>query len=151
MKGTLMALCASERRGVKKKPQGSGYLEQGRGLCGDGHALGGPRQVSLLMRESMERMRRRGAEVGYGDFAENLVTGGIDLGGVRVGDRIRVGGAELRVTMIGKECYAPCEIYRQVGFCIMPTEGVFCSVERSGPVQVGDPVTVLTGSPPSRS
>ncbi|MFW6181724.1 MAG: MOSC domain-containing protein [Spirochaetota bacterium] len=144
MEGTLVALCASERRGVKKEPRDSGYLERGRGLRGDGHAQGGPRQVSLLMRESIERMRRRGASVGYGDFAENLVTGGVDLGRVRVGDRIRVGNAQLRVTMIGKECHSPCSIYRQVGFCIMPAEGVFCSVERPGHVRVGDPVILAS-------
>lgn len=145
MQGTLVSLCVSKKRGEKKVPRISGYLVQGRGLRGDGHARGGPRQVSLLMQESIDRMRRKGASVDHGDFAENLVTSGVDLHKVRVGDRIRVGVAELQVTMIGKECHAPCSIFYQVGFCIMPDEGVFCTVERPGPVHAGDPVTVLPG------
>lgn len=142
--GTLVSLCINQKRGVKKHPIHEGYLDRGKGVRGDGHARGGLRQVSLLMQESVDQMRRQGAEVRPGDFAENLVTSGVNLHDIRVGDRIRIGDTELRVTIIGKECHAPCNIYFQVGHCIMPDEGVFCSIERSGPVQVGAPVTVIT-------
>lgn len=141
--GILVSLSISEKRGVKKQPVDNGYLERGKGLRGDGHARGGPRQISLLMEESVERMRRQGAEVNPGDFAENMVTRGVDLHNLRIGDRIRIGDTELRVTTIGKECRTPCSIYYQVGYCIMPDEGVFCTVEQSGSVRVGDPVAVF--------
>jgi MOSC domain-containing protein YiiM len=103
------------------------------------------------MRESVERMRREtGIELKNGDFAENIVMEGIDLLSVRIGDAIEIEGtseggerALLRVTMIGKECREPCRIYHQVGFCIMPREGVFCAVDRPGPVRTGDRARIV--------
>jgi MOSC domain-containing protein YiiM len=44
----------------------------------------------------------------------------------------------LEVTQIGKECHTKCAIYRQVGKCIMPTEGVFARVQNGGIVRIGD-------------
>jgi molybdenum cofactor synthesis domain-containing protein len=50
---------------------------------------------------------------------------------------------ELEVTQIGKECQAHCQIYQQVGMCIMPSEGIFTRVLQGGVVQAGDEVVVL--------
>jgi MOSC domain-containing protein YiiM len=149
--GKVVSICVSERKGERKKPIPEAFLLKDRGIGGDAHAEGGLRQVSLLMSESIERMRREaGVDLKNGDFAENIVTEGIDLLNVRVGDRIRIertaGGndaALLRVTMIGKECKTPCRIYHQVGFCIMPREGVFCAVISPGPVRTGDRLRLI--------
>jgi MOSC domain-containing protein YiiM len=149
--GKVVSIAVSERTGEKKLRVAEAYLEADLGIRGDAHARGGPRQVSLLMDESIERMRAgTGIEVAYGDFAENIVTSGVDLRSLKVGDRFLIsppGPAEgdaalLEVTMIGKECKTPCRIYYQVGFCIMPREGVFCRVLRSGPVRNGDGVRI---------
>jgi MOSC domain-containing protein YiiM len=149
--GKIVSICVSKRKGEKKGPVPEASLLKDRGIEGDAHAEGGLRQVSLLMRESVERMRREsGIELKNGDFAENIVTEGIDLLSVRIGDAIEIEGtskggerALLRVTMIGKECKEPCRIYYQVGFCIMPREGVFCAVVRPGPVRTGDRVRIV--------
>jgi MOSC domain-containing protein YiiM len=147
-RGRIVALSVSGKKGMKKTNVARARLLKGKGLERDAHAEGGLRQVSLLMDESIRRMQDRGVSVGYGDFAENIVTSGIDLGSVTLNDRITIGDTvELRVTKIGKECPAPCAIYRQVGYCIMPEEGIFCSVEQPGMVDVGDPV-VLENLPP---
>jgi MOSC domain-containing protein YiiM len=156
--GNVVSICVSERKGEKKSPVPEAFLVKDRGLKGDAHAEGGLRQVSLLMRESVERMRREaGVDLKNGDFAENIVTEGIDLRNVRVGDAIEIEGtpggedrALLRVTMIGKECKKPCRIYYQVGFCIMPQEGVFCAVISPGPVKTGDRVRVIRSQPSGR-
>ena len=156
MEGKVVSIAVSERKGEKKLRVAEAFLEADLGIRGDAHAQGGPRQVSLLMDESIERMRAgTGIEVAYGDFAENIVTSGVDLRSLKVGDRFLIsppgpaegrdlpeGAALLEVTMIGKECKTPCRIYYQVGFCIMPREGVFCRVLRSGPVRNGDGVRV---------
>jgi MOSC domain-containing protein YiiM len=145
MKGRVVAVCVSERKGQRKRNVGAGRLVAGHGLEGDAHAGGWHRQVSLLAVESIEKMRLRGLDVGPGDFAENITTRGLDLLRLPLGSLLRVGTALGEVTQIGKECHAPCAIYRQAGDCVMPREGIFVRVIVGGTVKVGDPVEVVSG------
>jgi MOSC domain-containing protein YiiM len=105
--------------------------------------------VSLLARESIDKMRRLGLDVGSGDFAENITTEGIDLVSLPLGSRLEVGEGLLEVTQIGKECHSRCAIYHQAGDCVMPKEGIFARVLRGGKVAAGDPVRLLPPSRPS--
>ena len=46
---------------------------------------------------------------------------------------------ELEVTQIGKKCYGDnCSIFREVGNCVMPKEGIFARVLKGGHLQGGD-------------
>ncbi|MDQ7793571.1 MAG: cyclic pyranopterin monophosphate synthase MoaC [bacterium] len=138
-RGRVVAVCTSPGRGERKHPRSEGVLRAGHGLEGDGHGGDPSRQVSLLARESIQKMRDKGLEVGPGDFAENLTTEGIDLVGLAVGDRLELEhGALLEITQIGKECHERCAIYYQAGDCVMPREGVFARVLRGGAVRPGD-------------
>lgn len=134
----VVSINISAGKGERKKPVASAELQAGHGVVGDGHAGDWHRQVSLLARESIDKLRARGLDVSPGDFAENITTSGIDLMGLPVGGRIRVGGAVLEVTQHGKQCHAPCDIYRQAGECVMPREGVFAAVVADGVVRTGD-------------
>lgn len=136
-------MCHSDRKGVRKTDIGEGALKEGFGLEGDAHGGDWHRQVSLLSVSSIDKMRGRGLDVGYGDFAENLTIEGLDVWSLPVGARLEAGEALLEVTQIGKECHAGCAIFRQVGECIMPREGVFARVVRGGRVRRGDPVRVV--------
>jgi len=114
------------------------------GLVGDAHAGSGPRQVSLLDIESMEELRRNGADISPGDFAENLTVEGIDLSALRVGRRLRIGGTvELEVTQLGKRCHGRCRIFEKLGDCIMPRQGVFARVVTGGRIRAGDAVELI--------
>jgi len=141
----IIAVCKSEKKGTKKKDVGEGLLKADFGLVGDAHAdCCTHRQVSLLAVESIDKMRALGLDVNPGDFAENLTTEEIDLISLPVSTRISVGKQiVLEITQIGKECHAGCAIYRQVGKCIMPEEGVFAKVIRGGPVRVQDQIKVV--------
>jgi molybdopterin adenylyltransferase len=139
--GRVVAISISEKRGTKKRNVDEASLVRGLGIENDAHAEGGGRQVSLLADESIDRVKEDGLQVLYGEFAENIVTRGVDHSKIKPGDTIIIGEeAVLKVTKIGKECHSPCNIYFQVGYCIMPEEGVFCSVEQSGNIHVGDRV-----------
>ncbi len=141
--GEVVSIAVSPRKGMKKRCVQLAVLLEDRGIEKDAHAEGGLRQVSLLMDESIMSMKERGVTVAYGDFAENVVTRGVDLKALCIDDRISIGNdSELVVTMIGKECAAPCRIYYDVGYCIMPEEGVFCRVIKPGTIEVGDPVEI---------
>ncbi len=140
----VIAVCTSKAKGERKTDVGQGELQQGFGLTGDAHGGDWHRQVSLLAIESIDKMRDAGLDVGPGDFAENLTTRGIDLYSLPIGTRLQVGKrALLEITQIGKVCHDRCAIYHQVGDCVMPREGVFAIVLKSGPVKAGDRVAVL--------
>ena len=141
--GIIVAIAVSEKKGEKKRTIREANLIKDVGIEHDAHAEGGHRQVSLLMDESIDRIREEGIDVGHGDFAENIVTRGVDLSTLEPEDLIRIGeNTLLQVTMIGKECLTPCRIYYEVGYCIMPEEGIFCRVLEPGRIHVGDAVAV---------
>jgi len=140
MTGKVIAVCISTNKGERKTPVAAVELREEHGIVGDAHAGPWHRQVSLLARESIDKMRVLGLDVTTGDFAENLTTEGVDLLALPIGTRLSVGETELEVTQIGKECHTRCAIYHQAGDCVMPKEGIFARVLRGGIVRPGDEV-----------
>jgi MOSC domain-containing protein YiiM len=138
----IVAVCTSEQKGTKKEAVKECLVQESFGLTGDAHAdFGTHRQVSLLAIESINKMRSLGFNVGPGDFAENLTSEGVELTSLPVGTRLTVGKEViLEISQIGKECHSGCAIYRQIGKCIMPREGVFARVIRGGMVKAGDTI-----------
>ncbi len=140
-KGKVLAVNISEKKGTRKKNINSCTVLKDFGLKDDAHAGPWHRQVSLLANESIQKMRDMGLDVGYGDFAENITTEGLDLVHLPVGTTMRIGGKiVLRVTQIGKVCHDRCAIYYQAGDCVMPKEGIFAEVVTEGEVKVGDEI-----------
>lgn len=140
--GKIMAVCTSPARGTQKKNIGETDIVDGYGLAGDAHGGNWRRQVSLLSYERIEEFRARGAEVEFGAFGENLVVSGYDFKSLPVGTRFACGEVLLELTQIGKQCHNGCEIFKKMGDCIMPREGVFCRVLHGGHVKVGDMFTI---------
>jgi len=142
-RGRVLAVNISEAKGTKKTNIQSCALLKDFGLQGDAHAGPWHRQVSLLANESIEKMRAKGLNVSYGDFAENITTEGVDLVRLPIGTEIRIGSSVfLRVSQIGKVCHERCAIYYQAGDCVMPREGIFAEVVTEGKVKVGDEIII---------
>jgi len=141
----IIAVCRSDKKGMKKTPVMVGKFRKQFGMVGDAHAdEKWHRQVSLLAQESVDKMRKLGVDVGPGDFAENLTTEGIELVTLPVGTRLSVGeDVLLEVSQIGKECHTRCAIFQQVGTCVMPTEGIFARVIKGGSIKAGDSIQVI--------
>lgn len=140
----VVAVSASAKKGEKKQNLPQAELRVGLGLVGDAHADGSHRQLSLLALESIEQMRAMGADVNPGDFAENLTTEGLTLHTLPPGSMLLIGDdVVLELTQIGKECHSGCAIQKQVGKCIMPSQGVFCRILKGGMVKPGDPIRLL--------
>ena len=140
----IVSIALSRKKGMVKTPVEEAFLSKGHGLQGDAHAGPWHRQVSFLAAESIEAARQQGLEVGFGAFAENIATVGIDWKNLPIGFRVRLGAtAVVEITQIGKECHNRCAIYYQAGDCIMPREGVFGRVLEDGLVRCGDPVELL--------
>ena len=141
---SVVAVCISERKGTQKHEVPEIQLKIGHGIAGDVHAGNWHRQVSLLARESVEKMKAVFSDIPVGAFAENILTEGLTLCTLPVGTRLRVGEVLLQVTQIGKECHAHCAIRQQVGDCVMPREGIYAVVLEEGTIRAGDTITVLT-------
>jgi len=141
----IIAVCRSDKKGMKKTAVPVGKFRKQFGMVGDAHAdEKWHRQVSLLAQESVNKMRKLGVDVGPGDFAENLTTEGIELVTLPIGTRLSVGkNVVLEVSQIGKECHTHCAIFEQVGTCVMPTEGIFARVIKGGPIKAGDSIQVI--------
>jgi len=132
------------------------------GVEGDRHAHpgihGGPRKAILLIAaEVVERLHQSGYPVFFGALGENLTTRGIDIRQLRIGDRIRAGGALLEITQPRGPCsaldvYGPTlkqEVYDNRVKALDPASprwgmsGFYASVVEPGPVCPGDIIAVV--------
>ena len=138
----ILAVCTSTKKGTSKQDIREAYIEENYGVKNDAHADSEThRQVSLIAIESINKMKELGFDVKPGDYAENLTTEGINVCGLPVGTRVHVGDeVVLEISQIGKECHTKCAIYRKMGQCIMPEEGVFAKVIHGGTVRTGDEI-----------
>ena len=140
--GRIIAVCISEKKGTQKRRVDEGILIENFGLEGDAHAGKWHRQVSLLSHEKVVEFNEKGADVDSGAFGENLVIEGYDLRTIPIGTIFRCNDALLEITQIGKECHSHCEIYKKMGECIMPREGIFARVLNGGIIRPGDEIVI---------
>ena len=144
IKGRIRAISISAKKGTKKTNVPEAEVKIDFCIVGDAHGGNLHRQISLLAIESIDKMIEMGADVLPGSFAENITTQGIKLPDLPIGCRLKAGEEiEFEVTQIGKECHSRCEIFKQVGDCIMPREGIFAKVMKAGVMKVGDTIEVL--------
>jgi molybdenum cofactor synthesis domain-containing protein len=143
----VIAVCLSSEKGTPKRNVTRAEFIEGHGLAGDAHAGQWDRQVSLLSHNKIEDFRAKGAKVEDGAFGENLVVEGIDFRTLPVGSILECGTVLLQMTQIGKECHSHCAIYKSMGDCIMPREGVFAKVLKGGFISTGDTMTVRGNAP----
>ena len=122
--GKVIAICTSPAKGTQKTR-----------IC---HC-----QISLLSYVKIEAFRARGAEVEDGAFGENVIVQGIDFRNLPVGTRLKCNDVLLEMTQIGKECHSGCAIFKKMGECIMPKQGVFTKVLHGGVIHPGDELVIL--------
>ena len=139
----VVSVNISERKGEQKHPVPFVDLKLRHGIVGDAHAGDWHRQVSLLAEESIDFMRAKGLELEPGALAENITTEGLELAKLPLGTRLGNGQVVLEVTQIGKKCHHGCAIFKQVGDCIMPREGIFTKVIVPGTLRRGDSLDIL--------
>lgn len=140
--GIVQAVNISDKKGEKKHQVEEIVLREDFGVENDAHG-GSERQVSLLAFERIEDMKKDLATLKVGDFAENITTIGIAASSLKPGMQVAVGETLLEITQIGKTCHHGCAIRKEVGYCIMPKEGVFGKVLRGGTVRKGDSIEIV--------
>lgn len=142
--GSVVSVNISKEKGTVKTPVSEININE-YGVSGDAHSGTWHRQVSLLSLKRIEEFSlEKGRKISPGEFAENITILGIDIENAAVLDRFMTGTVELEVTQIGKACHgSTCAIFREVGDCIMPKEGVFCRVKSGGKVRDGDKIEYI--------
>ncbi len=137
----IVSIAVSKKKGERKTQVNKAELIKEHGLQGDAHAGTWHRQISFLSYENIEKAQKKGLDVTFGDFAENIATTGIDWKHIPIGTKVKLGEtAIVEITQIGKKCHSKCAIYYQAGDCIMPREGVFARVLKSGAISCGDTI-----------
>jgi MOSC domain-containing protein YiiM len=88
-----------------------------------------------------------GTELPWGMFGENFTTEGLDESAVNIGDRFRIGSAEVTVTVPRMPCYklgikfGRADIVKR--FMASGRTGFYFSVQREGEVGAGDEIELL--------
>ena len=140
----IVSIAISKKKGTRKVQVDEASLIQDYGLEGDAHAGPWHRQVSFLASESIEKAKKNGLDVTFGDFAENIATKGVNWQKAPVGTKMHLGDSALiEITQIGKECNNKCAIYYLAGDCIMPREGIFARVLKGGKIRCNDMVRII--------
>ena len=143
--GHVEAVCTSHKKGIVKRAQPEAVCKKEWGIEGDAHAGDWHRQVSLLAGESIDTVKETLPTLKDGAFAENIITRGIELTNLEIGDRLKVGSdVIIEITQIGKECHnSGCAIKKATGYCIMPKEGLFSKVIEGGTIKATDEIITM--------
>lgn len=142
---TVEAICTSSKKGIVKRAVSQAVFEKDFGIIDDAHAGKWHRQVSLLAAESIDIVKQKLPTLKDGAFAENIITRGLDITTIRVGDQLQLGDSIiLEITQIGKKCHNDgCAIKKATGECIMPKEGLFAKVVEGGTAKAGDTISPI--------
>jgi MOSC domain-containing protein YiiM len=160
MQGSIIQVSVS--LGGLPKRAVSGGLITPLGIEGDVHAHpgihGGPRKAILIAAsEAIEDLVARGYALFHGALGENLTTRGITIRDLRIGDRLRAGGATLEITEPRGPCTAldiygeslKAEIFDERVRALDHTSprwgmsGFYASVVEPGPVRPNDIISVV--------
>jgi len=105
-------------------------------LDGCAHARpGSPRQVLLVDSETLELM-----ELPPGIVRENITTRGINVNGLAIGQRLKVGEAHLEVSMICTPCDQMEKIRPNLRRELRGRRGMLCRVIQTGLIRRGDSI-----------
>jgi len=138
MKLKIESISISQKRGMTKESIKDAVVNEF-GIVGDSHAGNWSRQITLLARDSITKFNKEhGTTFDNGQFACNIVVGGLDFSKVAIFDRFRFHDVLLEVTKIGKKPHAyNSPVYEKTGTNIMFTEGIFCRVVSTGEIKEG--------------
>ena len=151
-------------------------LEAGLGVAGDAHrgvtvkhrsrvardpSQPNLRQLHLIHAELFDELAAQGFEIGPGQMGENVTTRGLDLLGLPVGTRLRLGSAAVvELTGLRNPCaqldgiakgLLAATLARDAAGRIVRKAGVMSVVIAGGDVRAGDSIAVELPAAPRRS
>ena len=104
------------------------------GFAGCAHARkGGNRQVLLVDKETLDAMELR-----PGIIRENITTEGLNVNGLAVGQRLRIGTVLLQVSAVCTPCDQLEKVRLGLRRELYGRRGMLCRVLEGGPIRAGD-------------
>jgi len=114
-------------------------LVRGLGLAGCTHARsGGKRQLLLVDKETLDAM-----ELKPGIIRENITTSGLNVNGLALGERLRIGEALLEVRAVCTPCNQLEKVRPGLRRELYGRRGMLCRVLEGGMVRAGDAIVRL--------
>jgi len=114
-------------------------LVPGLGLAGCTHARsGGKRQLLLVDKETLDAM-----ELKPGIIRENITTSGLNVNGLALGERLRIGEALLEVSAVCTPCDQLEKVRPGLRRELYGRRGMLCRVLEGGMVRAGDAIVRL--------
>jgi len=129
--------CLRHRLPMKALDEARAIQDTGFEGCAHGRP-GSQRQVLLMDRETLE-----GFGLAPGELKENITTQGLDVGGLRRGQRLRVGEAVLEVTLPCEPCGRMDDIRRDLQHELRGRRGKLCRVVEGGMIRRGDAIELI--------
>ncbi len=173
MEATVEAVSVSPAHTMSKPGAGAIRLLAGLGVEGDAHAgvtvkhrsrvardpsQPNLRQVHLIHAELHDELRGLGFEVAPGEMGENVTTRGVDLLGLPVGTRLRLGDeAVVEITGLRNPCgqldglrpgLMAATLGRDGDGNLIRKAGVMGTVVSGGEIRPGDPIAVSLPAEP---
>ena len=115
-------------------------------ICDTRHHGGIDKAVYAYAREDLDLFEPDLGPLHAGVFGENLTTRGLEITGAELGERWRVGGVLLQVTVPRIPCRTFAAWLERGGwvktFAAAARPGAYLRVLEPGPVRAGDPITV---------
>ena len=136
---TVSGLFVSLERGSgRSEPRERVRAIESQGLEGCAHANPPSREVLLASQEHLDEL---GVEPGA--IRENVTVAGADVHSWPVGQRVKVGGALLEITMVCDPCHRMDELRLGLRTLLDGKRGMLAHVVEGGEIALGDEIELL--------
>ena len=136
---TVAGLFVSPGRGSgRSEPRERVLAIESQGFEGCAHANTPQREVLLVSKRHLEAL-----DVEPGAIRENVTVEGADVQSWSVGQRVRVGGALLEITMVCDPCHRMDELRAGLRALLDDKRGMLAHVVEGGEVALGDEIALL--------
>jgi MOSC domain-containing protein YiiM len=98
------------------------------------------RAICIYSEELYQWLRDSGVNVSNGQIGENFTTRGLDLGSLKIGDRLQVGGCVIEITKVRTPCVQLTMWDPDLPYIIIGRSGWMAKVIEEGVVKPGDEI-----------
>ncbi len=116
-------------------------LKQDYGLVGDRFAGDAERQICLLDMDVSNAIKELDG-LCTKKFIGNFLTTGLDYKTLEVGQKLKVGKAQIEIVQRGKKCYPECPLITANSQCDLPRSCAFAKVIKGATIKMGSEMTI---------